>query len=125
MQNLRDFRPDLRAAVGSLHQAGYDGEAYVLAAAMEGAYASALEMAQAIGNAVRRVERTLGSDIPMDVAAAFQRSLAEVGRVVAALTRLDEPPPSAPAATASGQPAGAAAPLPSGPAAALTPCSSS
>ena len=86
MHNLRDFRPDLHAAIGDLHRAGFDGEAYVLAASMEGAYSSALEMVQAIHAAVLRVERALGADIPREVSAAFQCALAEVARVVAALT---------------------------------------
>jgi hypothetical protein len=89
MQNLRDFRPDLHAAIGSLHRAGFDAEGYVLAAAMEGAYGSALEMAQAIGHAVLRVERVLGEDIPTEVRRTFADATAEVARVVAALR---EPP---------------------------------
>jgi hypothetical protein len=89
MHDLRDFRPDLHAAIGDLHRAGFDGEAYVLAASMEGAYSSALEMVQAIRAAVLRVERALGADIPREVSAAFQCALAEVARVVTALTSLN------------------------------------
>ena len=85
MENLRDFRPDLHAAIRYLHGAGFDGEAYVLAAAMEGAYGTALEMVQAIGGAVLRVERALGEDLPKEVHAVFQRALEEVSRAVVAL----------------------------------------
>lgn len=98
MHNLRDFRPDLRAAIEQLHRAGFDGEAWVLAAALEGAYSSALEMVQAIAGAVRRIESALGSDVPREVGAAFQRALGEVSRVVAALTdppALEPSPPTA------------------------------
>ena len=85
MHNLRDFRPDLHAAIECLHIAGFDGEAYVLAASMEGAYSSALEMLSAIGGAVLRVERGLGPNIPDEVEAAFQRALTEVRKAVPAL----------------------------------------
>lgn len=95
MQNLRDFRPDLRAAIGTLHRAGYDGEAYVLAASLEGAYSTALEMAQAIRAAALRVDRALGADLPAEARAALQGALAEVARVVAALTLQDGSPPLA------------------------------
>lgn len=95
MQNLRDFRPDLRAAIGSLHRAGYDGEAYVLAKSLEGAYTTALEMVQAIRAAVLRVDRTLGADLPGEARAALQGVLADVTRVMAALTLLDRSPPRA------------------------------
>lgn len=102
MHDLRDFRPDLRAAIGVLHRAGFDGEAYVLAASMEGAYGSALEMVQAIRAAVIRVERALGADLPREASAAFQHALAEVARVVAALTSLNGS--SAPSALADTPP---------------------
>lgn len=82
MHNLRDFRPDLRTAIDHLHEAGFDGEAYVLAAALEGAYDSALEMLSAIGSAVLRVERGLGTSLPIEVRAAFQRSLVEVRKAL-------------------------------------------
>ena len=85
MHDLRDFRPDLQSAIEQLHLAGFDGEAYVLAASMEGAYATALEMVSAIGGAVLRVERALGADIPRDVKSAFQRAMAEVRKAVPAL----------------------------------------
>ncbi|HEX6927104.1 MAG TPA: hypothetical protein VF167_16895 [Longimicrobiaceae bacterium] len=85
MHNLRDFRPDVRLAIEQLHRAGFDGEAYVLASALEGAYSSALEMVQAIAGAVRRVERTLGADAPREVRASFRRALEEVARVVVVL----------------------------------------
>lgn len=85
MHNLRDFRPDVRLAIEQLHRAGLDGEAYVLASALEGAYSSALEMVQAIAGAVRRVDRTLGADAPREVRASFRRTLDEVARVVAVL----------------------------------------
>lgn len=98
MHNLRDFRPDLRAAIDHLHRAGFDGEAWVIAAALEGAYGSALEMVQSIAGAVRRVEGALGSELPGDVATAFQRALEEVSRVVMALTdpalAFDQRPPT-------------------------------
>lgn len=86
MQNPRDFRPDLRAAIGSLHRAGFDGHAYVLAAAMEGAYGTSLEMVQAIRAAVLRVERALGEEIPNEARSAFQSALSEVARVLTAIT---------------------------------------
>lgn len=85
MHNLRDFRPDLQSAIESLHIAGFDGEAYVLAASMEGAYGTALEMVSAIGGAVLRVERSLGSDLPEDVQTAFRRAMTEVRKAVPAL----------------------------------------
>jgi hypothetical protein len=85
MHNLRDFRPDLHCAIEQLHIAGFDGEAYVLAASMEGAYGTALEMLSAIGGAVLRVERALGSDIPGEVQSAFQRALTEVRKAIPAL----------------------------------------
>jgi len=85
MHNLRDFRPDLQAAIEQLHVAGFDGEAYVLAASMEGAYGTALEMLSAIGGAVLRVEKFLGPDIPGEVQAAFQRALIEVRKALPAL----------------------------------------
>src|SRR5690606_35327970 len=105
MHNLRDFRPDVRDACEELRRSGFDREAYVLIASMEGAYSTALEMLQAIGGAVLRVERALGAELPGDVSAAFQRALAEVARVVAALTSPGATPPvvlpTAPAGTAS------------------------
>lgn len=110
MHNLRDFRPDLHAAIGYLHGAGFDGEAYVIAAALQGAYGTALEMVQAIRAAVLRVEHARGAELPGEVTAAFGRALAEVARVVAALTPLNAAPASVPRAT--GQPE-------------LSPCSSS
>ena len=85
MHDLRDFRPDLQSAIEQLHLAGYDGEAYVLAASMEGAYATALEMVAAIGGAVLRVEQALGADIPREVQSAFRRAMAEVRKAVPAL----------------------------------------
>ena len=85
MHDLRDFRPDLQSAIEQLHLAGFDGEAYVLAASMEGAYVTALEMVSAIGGAVLRVERALGADIPREVQSAFQRAMAEVRKAVPAL----------------------------------------
>ena len=86
MHNLRDFRPDLHSAIDQLHFAGFDGEAYVLAASMEGAYATAVEMLAAIGGAVLRVERGLGTEAPLEVKAAFQRALAEVRKAVPSLS---------------------------------------
>lgn len=85
MERLRDFRPWIHAAIRHLHFAGFDGEAYVLAAALEGAYGSALEMVEAIGGAVLRVERALGADIPEEVGAAFRCAHDEVSRTLAAL----------------------------------------
>lgn len=85
MHDLRDFRPDLQSAIEQLHLAGFDGEAYVLAASLEGAYATALEMVSAIGGAVLRVEHALGADIPREVQSAFQRAMAEVRKAVPAL----------------------------------------
>jgi hypothetical protein len=85
MHDLRDFRPDLHSAIEHLHLAGYDGEAYVLAASMEGAYVTALEMVSAIGGAVLRVERALGADIPREVQSAFQRAMTEVRKAIPAL----------------------------------------
>lgn len=82
MHNLRDFRPDLRTAIDHLHEAGFDGEAYVLTAALEGAYASAHEMLSAIGSAVLRVERGMGPALPSEVKAAFQRALLEVRKAL-------------------------------------------
>src|SRR5690606_20600815 len=96
MHDLRDFRPDLRGAIGSLHRAGFDGEAYVLAVALEGAYESALDMAQAIGGAVLRVQRALEGELPDDARAALQSAHTEVVRVVAALTRLNTTAPQHP-----------------------------
>jgi hypothetical protein len=96
MHDLRDFRPDLRGAIGCLHHAGFDGEAYVLASAMEGAYASSLEMVQAIGAAVLRVERALGADLPAEVGHAFRAILAEVARAAAALAALNRRPADQP-----------------------------
>lgn len=82
MHDLRDFRPDLQSAIEQLHLAGFDGEAYVLASSMEGAYGTALEMVSAIGGAVLRVERALGADIPREVHSAFQRAMAEVRKAI-------------------------------------------
>ena len=82
VHSLRDFRPDLHGAIEQLHLAGYDGEAHVLASSMEGAYATAAEMLAAIGSAVLRVERGLGSEAPREVRAAFQRALTEVRKAV-------------------------------------------
>lgn len=84
-ERLRDFRPELRSAVERLHRAGFDGEAYVLMAAMEGAYGSALEMVRAIGGAVTRVQRSLGGAAPVEVRAALEAVLREIGRMAAAL----------------------------------------
>lgn len=103
MQNPRDFRPVLRDAIGGLHRAGFDGHAYVLTAAMEGAYGTSLEMVQAIRGAVLRVERALGEDIPREVRLAFQGALAEVTRVLAALTPVGSAPGDQPHAAASRQ----------------------
>lgn len=85
-ERLRDFRPELRTAIARLHGAGFDGEAYVLAAAMEGAYGSALEMVRSIGGAVIRVQRSLGGAAPVDVRAALEAVLREIGRMVVVLT---------------------------------------
>lgn len=81
----------------------------MLIASMAGAYGTALEMVQAIGGAVLRVQRALGTEPPAEVSAAFQRALDEVARVVAALTSAEAASPVA---------------LPSAPAG-TTPCSSS
>lgn len=83
---LRDFRPDLRAAVERLHRAGFDAEAYVLAASLEGAYGSALEMVRSIGGAVARVQRSLAGAAPGEICVALEVMLREIGDVVTALS---------------------------------------
>lgn len=85
MHDLRDFRPDLHVAIEYLHLAGFFGEAHVLAASMQGAYGTALEMLGAIGGAVLRVERGLGAELPTEVQAVFQSALAEVRKAVPGL----------------------------------------
>ena len=94
-ERLRDFRPELRVAIDRLQRAGFVGEAYVLTAAMEGAYGSALEMVRAIGAAVTRVQRSVGGAAPVDVLAALEAVLREIGRMVIALA----PPSPDPAPT--------------------------
>lgn len=86
MHDLRDFRPDLYMAIEYLHLAGFFGEAHVLAASMQGAYGTASEMLGAIGDAVLRVERGLGAEIPGEVRAVFQSTLAEVRKAVPGLS---------------------------------------
>lgn len=93
-ERLRDFRPELRVAIDRLHGAGFIREAYVLTAAMEGAYGSSLEMVRAIGAAVARVQGSLGGAAPVDVRAALEAVLREIGRMVVALA-----PPSPDLAT--------------------------
>lgn len=85
MHDLRDFRPDLMTAIEHLHTAGFDGEAYVIAASLEGAYGTSLDMLAAIGAAVLRVERGLGTDIPPQVRDAFGRALTEMRKAIPSL----------------------------------------
>jgi hypothetical protein len=85
MHDFRDFRPELRGAIEQLSDAGFYGEAFVLTAALEGAYASASDMVSGIGDAVLRVERSLGSHIPGEVGHSFERVLTEIRKVCPAL----------------------------------------
>lgn len=85
MRDFRDFRPDLRGAIGQLSDAGFYGEAFVLTAALQGAYPSASEMVNGIGDAVLRVERRLGPEIPDGVEEAFDGVLREIRKVCPAL----------------------------------------
>ena len=85
MHDLRDFRPDLRSAIDQLRDAGYYGEAFVLAAALEGAYSTASEMVGGIGDAVLRVERRLGVRIPVRVETTLDSVLDEIRKVCPAL----------------------------------------
>jgi hypothetical protein len=85
VHDLRDFRPDLRSAIDQLREAGYYGEAFVLTAALEGAYRTASEMVGGIGGAVLRVERRLGANLPVHVVATLDSVLDEIRKVCPAL----------------------------------------
>ena len=85
-EGLRDFRPELRAAIERLHRAGFDPEAYVLTASLEGAYGSALEMVRSIGGAVARVHRSVSGVAPVEISGALEAMLREIGEVAAVLT---------------------------------------
>ncbi|HET8656890.1 MAG TPA: hypothetical protein VFL93_15305 [Longimicrobiaceae bacterium] len=85
MHCIRDFRPDLRDAVDHLQVAGLVREAYSLAASLERAYPTSSEMLSDIGRTILRVERGLGTAVPADVEAAFQRALAEIRKIIPSL----------------------------------------
>lgn len=85
LNNLRDFRPELRSAIDQLRDAGFHSEAFVLTASMEGAYCTATEMLGGIGGAVLRMERRLGPEVPSGVTAAFTHALDEIRKVLPAL----------------------------------------
>jgi hypothetical protein len=85
MDDFRDFRPELRGAIDQLSDAGFYGEAFVLTAALEGAYSTASEMVNGIGDAVLRVERSLGPHMPDHVGSSFDRVLTEIRKVCPAL----------------------------------------
>jgi hypothetical protein len=83
--DIRDFRPELRAAIDQLTVAGFHREAFVLTASMEGAYCTATEMLGGIGEAVLRMERRLGPELPVGVETAFSHALDEIRKVIPAL----------------------------------------
>lgn len=85
MHNIRDFRPELRSAIDQLSEAGFHREAFVLTASMEGAYCTATEMLGGIGEAVLRMERRLGPELPAEVGTAFSHALDEIRKVLPAL----------------------------------------
>lgn len=85
VNNLRDFRPELRTAIDQLRDAGFHKEAFVLTASMEGAYCTASEMLGGIGEAVLRMERRLGPEVPIEVSTAFNHTLDEIRKVLPAL----------------------------------------
>lgn len=83
--DIRDFRPELRAAIDQLTEAGFHREALVLTASMEGAYCTATEMLGGIGEAVLRMERRLGPELPVGVETAFSHALDEIRKVIPTL----------------------------------------
>jgi|SRR5690242_19966883 hypothetical protein len=85
LHSIRDFRPELRSAIDQLSDAGFHREAFVLTASMEGAYCTATEMLGGIGEAVLRMERRLGPELPVGVGAAFSHALDEIRKVLPAL----------------------------------------
>lgn len=85
VHSIRDFRPELRSAIDQLSEAGFHREAFVLTASMEGAYCTATEMLGGIGEAVLRMERRLGPELPAGVGTAFSHALGEIRKVLPAL----------------------------------------
>lgn len=82
VQSIRDFRPELRSAIDLLSEAGYEREAFVLIASMEGAYSTASEMLAGIGEAVLRMSQRLGPELPVPVETAFSHAMDEIRKAL-------------------------------------------